>query len=74
MFSNNPVVVDAEKGGGLLPTVHAAMSTEEVTIYIFTPRIEWTISKTMYICECVATLHDIPHMYNSVSDIMLPLR
>ena len=26
MFRNSPVVVDAEKGGGLLPTVHAAVS------------------------------------------------
>ena len=28
MFRNSPVVVDAEKGGGLLPTVHAAVSAE----------------------------------------------
>ena len=30
-FRNSPDVVDAEKGGGLLPTVHAAVSAEEVT-------------------------------------------
>ena len=28
MFRNSPVVVDAEKGGGLLPTVHAAVSAD----------------------------------------------